>query len=214
MNRAAEETKADRAYHELRHRLIMLEIAPGAAINEAALSTELDLGRTPIREALKRLENDHLVVSYARRGTFATNVDITDLAAISEMREILEPLAARKAAQSLRHELQAEIEQTITELEAVDPADNRRRLLEYDLRVHRLIYRALDNHHLAETLERLDDLATRIWCLVRDRIPEISTHISEHIGLLQAILDQDEDRAARLASDHVRHFEATVRTVL
>ncbi|WP_245907396.1 GntR family transcriptional regulator [Leucobacter massiliensis] len=214
MEWSLEETKADRAYRELRSRLIMLEIPPGAAINELALSLELDLGRTPIREALKRLENDHLVVSYSRRGTFATNVDITDLAAISEVRQVLEPLAARHAANSLREEQQAEFEAVISELEGIDPAENKRGLLEYDLTVHRLIYHAIDNHHLAETLERLDDLATRIWCLVRDRIPDISGHITEHIDLLSAILDGDSERAAQLAGDHVRNFEATVRTVL
>ena len=76
----------------------MLEIAPGDPLNEGQLAAELGFGRTPLREALKRLETDHLVVSYPRRGTFATIVDITELAAISEVRQLLEPLAARKAA--------------------------------------------------------------------------------------------------------------------
>ncbi|MAO80463.1 MAG: GntR family transcriptional regulator, partial [Nocardioides sp.] len=83
---ASSSSLADRAYEALRHRLVMLDIAPGDVINEAALSAELEVGRTPIREALKRLEGAHLVVSYPRRGTFAANVDITDLAAITEMR--------------------------------------------------------------------------------------------------------------------------------
>ena len=95
---AGQESLAERAYLQLRERLIMLAIAPGDPINEGLLAAELDIGRTPIREALKRLETDHLVVSYPRRGTFATIVDITELAAISEMRQLLEPLAARKAA--------------------------------------------------------------------------------------------------------------------
>lgn len=210
----AEESKADRAYRALRHRLVMLDIAPGEAINESAITLELGLGRTPVREALKRLENDHLVVSFARRGTFATNVDITELAAISEMREVLEPLAARKAAGACREPLRSEYVSTIAELERLDPSGEQRLMLEYDLRVHRLIYRACDNHHLAETLTRLDDLATRVWRLVHDRIPQISGHIREHIDLLQAVLDGDEDRAARLASEHVRSFEATVRAAL
>ncbi|HJA39811.1 MAG TPA: GntR family transcriptional regulator, partial [Candidatus Brevibacterium intestinigallinarum] len=85
---------AEHAYEVLRHRLIMLDTAPGDPINEASLSAELGIGRTPIREALKRLEGEHLVVSYPRRGTFASSVDITDLAAITEMREALEPIAA------------------------------------------------------------------------------------------------------------------------
>ncbi|MFT3797238.1 GntR family transcriptional regulator [Microbacterium sp.] len=213
MNSGLEESKSDRAYRELRHRLIMLDIQPGAAINEASL-TGGGLGRTPIREALKRLESDHLVVSYPRRGTFAANVDITDLAEIYEVRQLLEPLGARKAAEGISAQLRSEFEDLVTELRQASTEQDKRRLLELDLEAHRLIYRALDNRHLAETLERLDDLATRIWCLVQTRLPDFGDSIGEHINLLRAIMDGDADRAAELAADHVRHFEAVIRGAL
>ncbi len=205
---------AQRAYDTIRHRLIMLDIVPGEAINEAALSAELEVGRTPVREALKHLERDHLVVSFPRRGTFASNVDITDLAAISEMRLVLEPLAARRAAANLTPELRAEFVSTITAIDGLDPDDDPRHLMERDLDVHRLIYSAVDNPHLKETLVRLDDLATRIWCLVLPRIPDVTRHIREHTDLLKAVLAADEDRAEQLAAEHVREFETTVRGAL
>ncbi len=151
---------ADHAYEVLRHRLIMLDITPGDPINEAALSTELEVGRTPIREALKRLERDHLVVSYPRRGTFATNVDLTDLSTISEMREALEPIAARRAARNLTPDRRQGFTAAISDLRALGSADDQRTLMERDLEVHRLIYSSVDNPHLSETLIRLDDLAT------------------------------------------------------
>ena len=91
-------SQAEAAYRQLRDKLIMLEIRPGEPINDGQLAAELGFGRTPVREAIKRLEVDHLVVSYPRRGTFATNVDFTELADVSEIRELLEPLAARRAA--------------------------------------------------------------------------------------------------------------------
>ncbi|MFV0434909.1 MAG: GntR family transcriptional regulator [Leucobacter sp.] len=207
-------SKADRAYEALRYRLIMLDIPPGEAINEVLLTAELGLGRTPIREALKRLENDHLVVSFPRRGTFATNVDIKDLAMISEIRTVLEPLVARKAARTRGGSLRAGYEETIAAIQQLHPLRDQRKLLEFDLEVHRLIYFSTDNRHLTDTLIRLDDLATRIWCVVRDRIPDISGHLREHIDLLQSILDGDEDRAAALAGEHVRHFDESVRAVL
>lgn len=214
MIREAEETKADRAHRELRHRLIMLDIAPGAAINEAELSAELDLGRTPIREALKRLENDHLVISYPRRGTFAAPVDITDLAMISEMRERLEPLAARKAIENGLGSLRPRYEEMLVDISHLGSDGDPRVALEYDLEVHRLIYHSTGNRYLIDTLVQLDDLATRIWGLVRDRIPDVGSHIREHVDLLRAVLDGDGDRAATLAADHVRHFEESVRAVL
>lgn len=214
---AQEPSMAERAYDNLRQALILLDIAPGEAINEVALTAELGLGRTPIREALKRLESDHLVVSYPRRGTFAAAVDLKDLAMISEVREVLEPLAARKAARNCTGDLRREYTEMIAAIQVFDAPetpDASRASLEFDLRVHRLVYRTVNNHHLSDPLMRLDDLATRIWCVVRDRIPDISDHVHEHIELLQAILDGDENRAAACAAAHVHHFENTVRGVL
>ncbi|MFJ2621748.1 GntR family transcriptional regulator [Glutamicibacter sp. NPDC087344] len=208
------ESMADRSYRILRDRLIMLEIAPGEPINEGQLAVELDMGRTPIREALKRLEVDHLVVSYPRRGTFATNVDITELAAISDMRTVLEPLAARRAAEHRGGVDREELEQTISAVLSLDLSGNRRDLMAYDLEVHRQIYRAAQNEYLEETLVRLDNLATRIWCVVLDRLQDLHGHISEHATLLQLILDGDADAAAQLAAEHVRGFERAVRAIL
>lgn len=205
---------SDYAYETLRHRLIMLDIAPGDAINEATLSDELDVGRTPIREALKRLESDHLVVSFPRRGTFAANVDLTDLSTISEMREVLEPIAARKAALNLTPERRREFEATVADLRALKSTDEPRALMERDLEVHRLIYSSVDNPHLMETLVRLDDLATRIWCHVIPRIPDLIGHIREHIDLLEAILEGKESAVEAHAAEHVREFDKTLRAAL
>lgn len=209
-----QESLAERAYLALRDRLIMLDIAPGSPINEGLLAAELGFGRTPVREALKKLETDHLVVSYARRGTFATIVDITELAAISEVRQLLEPLAARKAAQNPKSAVRDQLAEVAQAIETLDEHQDRQALMEYDLEVHRLIYRAAENHHLEETLVRLDNLATRIWCLVLDRLPGIASHIREHAALLRAILDGDADAAERLSAEHVVHFEATIRSIL
>lgn len=208
------ESLSDRAYQILRDRLIMLDIAPGEPINEAALVQELNIGRTPLREALKRLEVDHLVHSYPRRGTFATRVDITELAAITEVRLALEPLAADRAAALGGGSLRAQIEQTLHSIKNFKGDESRRTLMENDLAVHRLIYQAAANHHMEETLIRLDNLATRIWCLTLDRLPSIEEHIAEHLALLQAVLDQDPSTASELAREHIASFESSVRAVL
>lgn len=208
------ESLSDRAYQILRDRLIMLDIAPGEPINEAALVQELNIGRTPLREALKRLEVDHLVHSYPRRGTFATRVDITELAAITEVRLALEPLAADRAAALGGGSLRAQIEQTLHAITNFKGGESRRTLMENDLAVHRLIYQAAANHHMEETLIRLDNLATRIWCLTLDRLPSIEEHIAEHQALLQAVLDQDSSTASELAREHIASFESSVRAVL
>ncbi len=208
-------TLAERAYRELRDRLVMLDIAPGAPINEQALAVELGIGRTPIRESLKLLELDHLVVSYPRRGTFASPVDITELAAVSEMRLVLEPLAARRAALSATSKGRAALCAKAVQIERMEASNGTSRaLMEYDLDVHRLIYAATGNVHLEETLVRLDNLATRIWCSVFDRLPTIDEHVREHVDLMRAIASGNADRAAVLADRHTGAFEASIRRVL
>ena len=208
-------SQAEAAYRQLRDKLIMLEIRPGEPINDGQLAAELGFGRTPVREAIKRLEVDHLVVSYPRRGTFATSVDFTELADVSEVRELLEPLAARSAAiranAAMRRELLS-VADTIAGLEP-NPAESRD-LMRYDLTVHRLIYKAAANPHLEDTLIRYDNLATRIWCLVLDKLPSVSGHITEHVDLLRAVADGDADKAGELALNHVTNFEETIRKVL
>lgn len=208
------ESMADRAYRVLRDRIILLDVAPGDPINESGFAEELGVGRTPVREALKRLEVDHLVATYPRRGTFATPVDITELQALAQMREVLEPLASYRAAQVSGGAHRDELIDTMDGITRLDASAPQRDLLEYDLDVHRLIYRAAENELLEETLVRLDNLATRMWCLVLDRLPPIHVHIREHAALIGAILDGDADLARTLAAEHVTHFNTTVRAVV
>jgi DNA-binding GntR family transcriptional regulator len=205
---------AEQAYLTVRDRLIMLEIKPGDPINDTALAAELGVGRTPVREALKRLEVDHLVVSYPRRGTFATIVDITELADVSEIREQLEPLAARRAARAASPAMRARLRETAERIEALAEPLDQRELMRYDITVHRLIYEAAANPHLTDTLIRYDNLATRIWCLVLDKVPSVAGHVKEHADLLRAIADGDEQAAGRMALEHVTSFEETIRQAL
>jgi DNA-binding GntR family transcriptional regulator len=208
-------SQAEAAYRQLRDKLIMLEIRPGEPINDGQLAAELGFGRTPVREAIKRLETDHLVISYPRRGTFATTVDFTELADVSEIRELLEPLAARRAAKRANTAMRQELLDVAQKISQMDPGPGESRdLMRYDLTVHRLIYRAAANAHLEDTLIRYDNLATRIWCLVLDKVPSISGHISEHVELLQAVAEGDADKAGELALHHVTSFEESIRKVL
>src|SRR5919205_2124646 len=108
---------ADRAYVAIRDQLLMLDIRPSDPIDDDALARDLGVGRTPVREALKRLEGDRLVVSFPRRGTFATGMDISDLAHISEVRVQLEPLAARRAAERAPRAVQVELEELAAHIE-------------------------------------------------------------------------------------------------
>jgi DNA-binding GntR family transcriptional regulator len=212
---AAGASLADRAYVAIRDQLIMLEIRPNEPIDDDALASSLGVGRTPVREALKRLEGDRLVVSYPRRGTFATGMDITDLAHISEIRVQLEPLAARRAAERALREVRGELAELATQIADLDVSGiDRTELMRWDLTVHRAIYRAAGNPHLEDVLVRYDNLATRIFCLFLDRLPTVDAHVGEHAELLRAIAAGDADRAEDLAREHVIGFERAIRAVI
>ncbi|WP_144792257.1 GntR family transcriptional regulator [Kocuria palustris] len=212
----SEPTRAEWAYRTLRDQLIVLDIAPGEPIREAQLMEQLGLGRTPVREALKRLEADHLVKTYPRRGTFATPVEIAELASASEVRRLLEPAAAAAAARAAPgdDELRTTLDLARSAVEGLAEDTPFHDVMAQDMAVHRLIYRAAGNHHLEESLVRLDNLVTRIWCTVAHRLPELTGHVREHTGLLEAVLSGEAERAARLSLEHINHFDEAIRRVI
>jgi DNA-binding GntR family transcriptional regulator len=206
---------AERAYRDIRDRLVMLDIRPGEPINDDHLAEALGVGRTPVREALKRLEYERLVVAFPRRGTFATEVNITDLAHISEVRQQLEPSAAASAARRATTADRGRLGDLLAELEQVTSADQAAdTLMRVDMRVHRSIYATTHNPYLEDTLVRYDNLATRIWCLFIDRMPDIAGHVDEHRPLLRAIIDGDAEKAAELTRGHISHFEQSIRAAI
>jgi len=210
----AASSMTEQAYAVLRDRLVMLEIRPGEPINEDRLRSELGVGRTPIREALKRLEQERLVVAFPRRGTFATDVNISDLSHISEVRRTLEPLAASAAAERATADDRAALTELRSQLEtAARPGDNTA-LLRDDVGVHRAIYRCVHNPFLEDTLISYDNLATRIWCVFLPRLSGMAGHVDEHVPLLTAIVEGDAKKAGELASQHVIGFERAIRALI
>ena len=206
------ELLADRAYAELRDRIVTLAIAPGAPINEDALGRELEMGRTPVREAIKRLALERLVSVFPRRGTFASEINITDLAAISDVRVQLESHAAQRAAERLTPAQGAQLDALVAEIdEGSGDADT---LMRLDARVHRFVYECAGNAYLQETLERYLNLSLRIWYLVLDRLPYLFDRVHEHRELLLAIREGDAPRARSIAAEHVATFEGEIRGVL
>jgi DNA-binding GntR family transcriptional regulator len=207
------ELLADRAYAALRDRIVTLRIAPGAPINEDALGRELDMGRTPVREAIKRLALENLVTVFPRRGTFASEINITDLAHISDVRQQLEGHAAYRAAQRLTAARRLELEALLARIDESGrgPRDEQMGL---DAEIHRFVHRCTANPYLEETLARYFNLSLRIWYLVLDRLPHLTERVREHRALLVAIRDGEADAARRIAAEHVGTFATEIRSVL
>jgi DNA-binding GntR family transcriptional regulator len=199
---------ADRAYHEIRNRIVALELAPGALIDERALVEELGMSRTPVREALMRLAQERLVEVYPRRGMFVTTVDVRELARLSEVRAVLEPEAARLAALRATEAERAALAQLVAEIERGED------LMGLDERIHRAVYRAAHNDLLEATLEQYYVLALRIWSLAGERAHELEEAVEAHRDLLEAIADGDAERAAATMHAHVENFEQAMHRVL
>ena len=205
--------------HEAYQRIISMifegALKSGDLLQEAVLGEVFGMSRTPVREAIKRLESEHLAVTYPRRGTFATPVDITALSEISQVREVLEPLAARTAAARRGGREREQLEALVQELSTLSDDELRQdNALRWDLHVHRAVYAAAGNAHLQATLERYSNLATRIWCVAADRVPQLRGHIDIHTTLLRAVLDGDEETATEVMRHHVQDFEEQIRQVL
>jgi len=208
------ELLADRAYSELRDRIVTLKIAPGAPINEDQLGEELEMGRTPVREAIKRLALENLIAVFPRRGTFASEINITDLAHISDVRMQLEGHAAYRAAERLTEAQRAELDGLLAELADSQGSDDVEALMALDARVHRFIYRCAGNPYLEDTLARYFNLSLRIWHLVLDRLPHLFARVHEHDDVLHAIAAGDAARARAVLEEHIATFEREIRAVL
>ncbi|HEX3975298.1 MAG TPA: GntR family transcriptional regulator [Solirubrobacteraceae bacterium] len=208
------ELLADRAYNDLRDRIVTLRIAPGAPIDEDVLGSELGIGRTPVREAIKRLALENLVTVFPRRGTFASEINITDLADISDVRMQLEGHAAYRAAQRITAAQRAELEELLAELDHSQGSDDIGALMTLDARVHRFIHRCAGNPYLEDSLGRYFNLSLRIWYLVLDRLPHLFARVHEHGDLLRAIADGDAEGARAIIAEHIETFEREIRAVL
>jgi DNA-binding GntR family transcriptional regulator len=207
------ELLADRAYVDLRDRLVTLRISPGAPLDEDELGRELGMGRTPVREAIKRLALENLVTVFPRRGTFASEINITDLAHISDVRTVLEGHAAARAAERMTPAQRDELEELLEEL-AGSRGSDLDAVMALDARVHRFIYRCAGNPFMEETLTRYFNLSLRIWHLVIDRVPALFSRVHEHDAVLRAIGDGDGARAREILAEHVAAFEREIRSVL
>jgi DNA-binding GntR family transcriptional regulator len=201
------ELEADRAYVQLRDRIVTLRLAPGTVLREDELMRELDVGRTPLREAVKRLALENLVAVQPRRGTFVCAVEAADIVNINEVRAELEGYAAALAAQRLDDDHRAAAQALLREVEELGETGDQDWLMRFDERIHRFTWEATGNPYLIETLERYFTHSLRIWYLVLDRLPGLGHAVHDQAQLVEALLAGDADHARELMREHVLDFQ-------
>jgi DNA-binding GntR family transcriptional regulator len=203
----ATESISERAYGLLRDRIVTLRLAPGTLLREDELMRELEIGRTPLREAVKRLALENLVAVQPRIGTYVTSVDAADIVHISEVRAELEAQAAELAARRMDDGLRVRTEALLAEVRALDRSADADALMAMDESVHRLAWEGSRNPYLIETLERYFVLSLRVWYVVLDRVPGLGAAVFDHARFLEALLAGDAPTARALMHEHVSEFE-------
>jgi DNA-binding GntR family transcriptional regulator len=202
-----------RAYEQIRQKIITLELAPGALINEQQLAQELDIGTEPVRKALKLLVHDDLVVITPRHGLYVADINIPDLDQLSEIRLSLEPLCARLAAQRASPDDLTVLE-ALRQEQAATPSDDSHRLLDLDYKFHRALVKAANNKYLARTLDHLFGLSQRLWYMALPQLDFLPTAVAEHLDMMEAVKTGDGDLAEKIMHDHVKRFYDGVRKKL
>ncbi len=204
------QTATERAYRTIREKIIRLEYAPGELLVESGLAEELGTGRTPVREALKMLACENLVVIIPQRGIYVADISLTDLQEIAELRLAVEGLAAQLAAQRITPQ-QLERLRSLTHQLAHTAPDDVEKLMEIDRQFHLTVAEAAGNKHLADVIVSLYDKSLRLWRLALTRVGALASSIERHEELLDALEYGNAAKASEIMQEHVRDFHRRMR---
>lgn len=208
-NGSRPDTETLRVYRALKHDILAAVFAPGQPLAEVDLARRFGASRTPLREALLRLEADGLVRIEPRRGAFVLELTVADFLEINELRSVLEPYAARAAALRIDAGTVRDLLARHAAVPAAAPAEeDYRRLEALDADVHAAIAQAGGNRRMARLIRGLDDLmeVMRVGDM-RRRHPEMHQSLGE---ILAALRDRDPDAAERLMRRHITDFSGVI----
>jgi DNA-binding GntR family transcriptional regulator len=204
---------SDQTYEHLHDQLVWLGIPPGSPLSEKKLAAELGVGVTPIRDAIKRLSLEHLVIVFPQRGTFAAEVNITDERWLTEVRVDIEGLAAGLAATRASP---TERRRLVDELEVLKTKTTQPELTRQDAVIHHAVFTACHNDFLETTLRQYFSLALRMWNFCLDRLSSVDSTDSwrDLEGLVSAIIEGDQQGAQAMAQAHVKRSSLELRAIL
>lgn len=198
-------------YQELKRQILLLEQKPGAVIREKEVMEAFKVSRTPVREALMRLEMDGLVRIFPNVGTFVEDVSFQQLKDVFEIQAHLVRLAGSLAAVRITTEEVAEIRNKI---KMMKPAQDTKVLMQLDGEIHTIINRATRNEMLVKMLDALHDQAVRIWTFAGAEGGYWRSLEQEFEDIAAALEQHDEALTARLLEVHSNRFVEHVRSQL
>jgi DNA-binding GntR family transcriptional regulator len=205
-------SRVERAYRHLKTAIVSVQTTPGTPLNEQQIAGRLGMSRTPVREALRRLEQEGLVVRHPRRGVVVAPLSMQDVLEIWQLREILEPAACRLAVGRLDPVALAGLERTLSALVGREPRlEDYERHHQADVALHRLIAQATGNARLFQILEALTGRIARV------RMAHSPTRfrraLREHLDILAALRRGDPEVAAEVMRVHLANARAGLATL-
>lgn len=198
-------------YQELKKQIILLEHKPGAVLREKEIMEAFGISRTPVREALMRLEMDGLVRIIPNVGTFVEEVSFQQLKDVFEIRSYLVRLAGKLAAARITKEELAGIRERI---DGMKSAIDHKTLMRLDGEIHKIINHATKNEVLIKMLNGLHDQAVRIWTFSGSEGAYWDNLPKEFEEITAALEQGDEEMAAGLLEQHTKRFVEHIRSQL
>jgi len=203
----------EQAYTLIEEMIVTLQLAPGRVFSESDLSTEINIGRTPMREALQRLANERLLTILPRRGIMVTEVRITDLLALLETRRTLERLVSSKAARRATPEHCEDLRKCA---EAIIEAEAKGEMTEFmrqDRVFDQILGEASRNSFATRALQPLHAHCRRFWYLHKNT-GDLKHSAALHAEVMDAVAKGDEAGAAGASDKLIDYLEKFTRTAL
>ena len=193
----------DWVYEEIRQAIIDLRLAPGDPLREAAIANQLGVSKTPIREALSRLEQEGLVETTSFKGAVVSGYSPRDLEDIYELRALLEGAAVRAVADEASDETREQLADLVTQSRASRDAGDVAALAgllgTFDL----IVYEQVTNRRIRALIDNLRAHLTRIGNLTEGIPGRVEASVEEHAAIVEAIMRHDADDAERLMRTHI-----------
>ena len=194
----------DWAYKELKEAIVNLRLPPESPLREAAIAERLGVSKTPVREAIARLEQDGLVVTTSFKGAVVSSYSRRDLTEIYELRELLECTAARSAAESISDSDLDRLRGAVAESRKLRDANRLGELAELLGQFEEVIFGEVTNGRIRSLIDNLRAHLTRIGQLTTEIPGRIAASVEEHARIVDAIANRNPDAAERAMRDHIR----------
>ncbi len=198
----------------LKEAIVNGKLKPGERLMEQQMAEELGVSRTPIREAIRKLELEGFVIMIPRKGAYVSDISLKDIAQVFEVRAAMESLAAGLAAQRITDEQIEQLERKLAEVKKAANSSDLDLIIKVDTEFHEIIYNASRNDRLVQILNNLGEQIQRYRRASLAHPGRLKDTLEEHQKLVDAIAERNVDLAQKLALDHIESAENSILEAL